>query len=90
MDPGAHGEFCDEDVAAFRKQDGCFGGDHFDFGVGFHDFFDTCQRQLVQFVIVGVSLEVRDYLLPVGSEDVFVGAVEALVDLFAGSALTTL
>lgn len=41
----------------------------------------------MQFVVVGVCLEVRDYLLPVGCEDVFVGAVETLVDLFVWSAL---
>jgi hypothetical protein len=32
---------------------------------------------------VGVGLEVRDGLLPVGCEDVLVLAMEALVDLFA-------
>jgi hypothetical protein len=31
---------------------------------------------------VGVSLEVGDYLLPVGCEDVFICAMETLVDLF--------
>jgi hypothetical protein len=35
----------------------------------------------VQLVVVGVGLQVTDDLLPVGCEDVFVRAVQALVDL---------
>ena len=35
----------------------------------------------MEFVIVGIGFEVRDDLLPVGSEDVFVGAMQALIDL---------
>lgn len=65
VDPGAHGEFGDEDVAAFGEEDGRFGGDHFDFGVGLHDFFDARQGELVDFEVVGVGLEVVDCLLPV-------------------------
>ena len=66
MDPSAHGELRDEDVAAFGEENGCFGGDHFNIGVGFHDFFYARQGQLVQFVVVGFGLEVVDGLLPVG------------------------
>jgi len=41
VDPGAHREFRDEDVAAFGEEDGRFCGDHLDFWVGFHDFLDA-------------------------------------------------
>lgn len=75
MDPCAHGEFCDEDVAAFREENWGFGGDHLDFWVGFHDFLDSCERELVQFVVVSLVFEVVDDVLPVCGEDVFVCAV---------------
>jgi len=35
----------------------------------------------MEFVVVRFVLEVADYVLPVGGEDVFVGSVETLVDL---------
>ena len=35
----------------------------------------------MEFVVVGFILEVADYVLPVGGEDVFVGSVKTLVDL---------
>jgi hypothetical protein len=35
----------------------------------------------MQLVVVGLRFEVVDYVLPVGGQDVFVGTVEALVDL---------
>ena len=84
MNPSPHREFGDEDIAALRKEDRCFGGDHLDFWIGLHDFLDACERELVEFIIVGIGLEVGDYLLPVGCENVFVGSVKTLVDLFAG------
>ena len=40
----------------------------------------------MQLVVVGVGLEVTDYLLPVGREDVSISAIEALVDLEHGLA----
>ncbi|KAI5302725.1 hypothetical protein KEM55_000927 [Ascosphaera atra] len=41
VDPGAHGEFRDEDVAALGEENGGFSGDHLYVGVGFHYFFDA-------------------------------------------------
>ncbi len=35
----------------------------------------------MQFVVMSFGFKVVDYVLPVGGEDVLVGAVEALVDL---------
>jgi len=81
VDPGAHRQLGDEDVAAFGKKNRCLGTDHLHFWIGFHDFLDAGQRQLVQFVVVGFGFEVGDYMLPVSGQNVFVGAVEALVDL---------
>lgn len=57
MNPGAHGEFGDKDVAAFGKQDGSFRGYHFDFRIGFHDLLDARERQLMNLVIMGVALK---------------------------------
>lgn len=81
VDPGAHCEFCDKDIATFREEDWCFGGDHLHVWVGLHDFLDAGERQLVEFVVVGFGFEVVDYVLPVCGEDVFVSAVKTLIDL---------
>jgi hypothetical protein len=81
MNPGTHGQFGDEDVAAFGEEDWGFGGDHLDFGVGFHHFLDAGERELVNFEVMGFCLEVIDGLLPVSSEDVAGGAGQALIDL---------
>lgn len=81
MDPGSHGQFGDEDIAPFREEDWCLGRDHLHFWVCLHDLLDTRKRELVQFVIVRVLLQVVDNLLPVGSQDVFVLAVKSLVNL---------
>ncbi len=43
----------------------------------------------MQFVVMGFGFQVVDYVLPVGGEDVFVGAVESLVDLRFISAIST-
>ena len=81
VDPRAHGEFCDEDVAAFCEEDGCLGGDHFDFRIGFHHLLDACERKLVDFEVVSVSLEVVDSLLPVCCENFSRRSRQALIDL---------
>jgi hypothetical protein len=39
----------------------------------------------VQFVVMRFRFEVVDYVLPVGCQDVFVGTVEALVDLVSSA-----
>lgn len=66
MYPGAHGELRDEDVAALGEQDGRLGRDHLNLWVRLHDLLDTGKGELMQLVVVGVRLEVVDYLLPVG------------------------
>lgn len=81
VDPGAHGEFGDEDVAALCEEDGGFGRDHFDFWIGFHDFLYARERELVDFIVVIVGFEVVDDVLPVCCQDFAGGALEALVDL---------
>ena len=78
VDPGAHGEFGDEHVAAFGEEDGGFGADHFYFWVGFHHFFYSREGQLVHFVVVVFGFEFGYLVLPVGVEDVAVGAAKAL------------
>ena len=87
MNPSSHGEFRDEDIAALGEEDGSLGRDHFDVRIGFHDFFDAREGQLVEFVVVGFGFEVVDGLLPVRGEDVAVVAYEALVYLFVSSLL---
>lgn len=84
VDPGAHGEFGDEDVAALCEENRGFGRDHFDFWIGFHDFLYARERELVDFIVVIVGFEVIDDVLPVCCQDVAGGALEALVDLGAG------
>lgn len=81
MNPGAHSKLSDKYVAAFRKEYGCFGGNHFDFGVGLHDFLYPCQWQLVEFVVVFFIFELIDGLLPVRCEDVAVMTVQTLRNL---------
>lgn len=81
VDPGAHREFGDEDVAAFGEEDGRLGADHFYFRVCFHNFLDACEGELVDFEIMGLRFKVVDCLLPIGGEDVAGGSGEALVDL---------
>lgn len=81
MDPGAHCELCDEDVAALGKEDGGLGRDHLDFRIGLHYLLDTRERKLMDFEVVLVVFEMSDGLLPVRSEDILVLACQALVDL---------
>jgi len=89
VDPGAHGQLRDEDVAAFGEQNWCFSRDHLHFWIRLHHFLDTREGQLMQFVVMGFGFQVVNYVLPVGGEDVFVGAVESLVDLGFISAIST-
>lgn len=84
VDPGAHGELCDEDVAAFGEEYGGFGGDHLNLGVSLHDLLDPGQRKLVDLEIMVVGLEMVDCLLPVGGQNLARGACQALVDLESG------
>ena len=44
VDPCSHCKLGDEDVTSFGEEDGRFGANHFDFGVGFHDLLDTGKR----------------------------------------------
>ena len=81
MDPSAHRELGDENVAAFGEQDRGLGRNHLDVGIGFHDLLDAGEGQLVQLVIVGFVLELVDGVLPIGGQDVAIAAHEALVDL---------
>lgn len=70
MNPCAHGQLGDKDVATFGKQDGGFRRYHLDLGIRFHNLLDARQRQLMNLVVVGLSLQVGDRLLPVGSQDI--------------------
>lgn len=66
VDPCAHCKLGDEDVAAFGEEDGSFGADHLDLGIGLHHLLDSSEGQLVDFEVMGVGFEVVDRLLPVG------------------------
>jgi hypothetical protein len=82
VDPGAHSELGDECLAGFGEDNRCLGGDHLDFWIGFHDFLDARERQLVDLVVVVLRLEHRHDLLPIGVENVAVVArAKALGDL---------
>ena len=74
MDPGAHGELGDEDIAAFGEEDGRFGRDHLHFRIGLHHLLDAGQRQVVLLIVVVGSFDLGDLLLPVGVENVAVVA----------------
>lgn len=67
VDPGAHGQLGDEDVAALCEQDGGLCGNHLDVGVGLHDLLYASQWQLMDLVVVVIRLEVVDDVLPVCS-----------------------
>lgn len=81
VNPGAHGELGDEDIAAFGEEDWRFSRDHLNFWISLHDLLDSREGQLVQFVVMLVRLQLCDLLLPVCVEDVAVVAIETLVDL---------
>ena len=81
VNPGAHCELGDENVASFGEEDGSFGRDHLDFRVRFHDFFYPCERKLVELVVMVFGLEGVDCLLPVRCEDLFGLALKTLVHL---------
>jgi len=79
VDPGAHGELGDEGLAGLGEDYGRFGRDHLDFRVGFHDFLDARERELVDLVVVVFGLEHGHDLLPVCVEDVaVVSLIQAL------------
>lgn len=84
MNPCPHREFRDEDIAALCEEDGCFGGYHFDFGIGLHNFLDARQGQLMQLVVMVVAFQMVDGLLPIGCQDVLVLAGQALMNLSCG------
>lgn len=81
VNPSAHSKLGDEYVAALCKEYRCFGGYHFDFGIGLHDFLYPCQWQLVKLVVVFFIFELVDGLLPVRCEDVAVVTVQPLRNL---------
>jgi len=87
VDPGAHGELGDEDVAALGEEDGRLGRDHLNFGVRLHDLLYPGQGQLVELVVMGVALEVVNRVLPVGSENFLEMAMESLVDICPGTGI---
>jgi hypothetical protein len=76
--PSSHSELCNEDVAAFSKQDWGFGGNHLDFGIRLHDLFYPRERQLMQLEIVFLGLELSYLILPVHIQDVLGRALQAL------------
>ena len=65
MDPCAHGELGDEYVAPLGEKNRCFGRYHLDLWVCLHDLLDASQRELMDFVIVRVILEMINGVLPV-------------------------
>ena len=81
VNPGAHCQFGDEDVAAFREEDWCFGRNHLDFWIGFHDLLDTCEWQLMDLEIMVIGLEVVYRLLPIGRQDLSRLTSQALIYL---------
>lgn len=64
MEPGADGEFEDEELAGFGKEDRGLGGDHADILVGLHDLLDAGEGELVVLEVV----DVFDLLALVGPE----------------------
>lgn len=81
MNPRAHGQFGDKDIASLGEEDGCFSRDHLDFGVRLHDLLDSCQGQLMELVVVGIILEVVDSLLPISRQNFLVVALKTLMNV---------
>lgn len=78
MDPRSHRQLCDEDVATLREEYWGFSTDHLDLWIRFHDLLDTSERQLMQLVVVIVSLQPSHLVLPIRVEDVSVWSAESL------------
>lgn len=78
VDPGAHCQLGDEDVAALGEEDGGFCGYHLDFRVRLHHLLDTCEGELVELVVVRRGLKIGDLVLPVGVQDISVLPIEPL------------
>lgn len=83
MNPCAHRELRDEDVAPFGEQDRGFSRDHFHIRISLHDLFDSGQWKLVDLVIMGIIFEAVDGLLPISCQNIAIVAIEALADLEA-------
>lgn len=81
MDPRAHGQFGDEDVAALGEQNRCLRGDHLDLRVRFHHLLDTSERQLMYLVVMVIRFQMIDDMLPIGRQDIACRPLEALVYL---------
>lgn len=75
VDPGAHRQLRDEDVAPLGEEDRRLRRDHFHLRIRLHHLLDPRQWQLVDLVVVRVRLQVVDCLLPVSSQDVAVLSV---------------
>lgn len=82
MDPCAHGELGDEDIATFREEDWCLSRYHLHIWVCLHNLLDSRQWQLVEFVVMIVGFEVVDYLLPVGRKDITIVTLQTLIYLW--------
>lgn len=85
MNPGAHCELGDENIATLGKKNWSLGGDHLDFRIGLHDLLYPSQGQLMQLVVMVVAFQVVDGLLPISCQDVLVLSSQALVDLRGAS-----
>lgn len=83
MDPCAHGQLGDKDIATLGEENGCLGRDHLDFRVRFHHLLDTSEWQLMDLVIVIVRFQVIDNVLPVGRQDIAGCPLETLIDLIS-------
>ena len=59
------------------------GRDHLDLWIRLHDLFYAREGELVDLVVVLVGLKLGDLLLPIGVQDVTVGARETLIDLLS-------
>ena len=81
MYPGAHSEFGDENVATFCEKYGRFRTNHLDIWIGFHDLLYTRKGELMKLVIMSLSFQVIDSLLPVCRQNVPVIANKPLVNL---------
>lgn len=81
VDPCPHGEFSDENVAAFGEENGGLCGYHLYLGICLHDLFDARQRELVQLIVVLVRLQFCNLLLPIRVKYIPVVASQALIDL---------
>lgn len=81
VDPRAHRQLGDEDIAAFGEENGRLSRDHLHVRIRLHHFLYARQRQLVNLVVVVLIFQVADDMLPICRQDITGLPCETLIHL---------